>query len=330
MAEKRQRRPLVDCLFCDRRLSKKPEVLRIAAATGQHRRWVAMTLMEFWAWVEDKGAGGLLMHYDFAMLALTIEDTDLAFWEAVEAVGWLRKTECGLVVPNFDRFNGREARRRFLDAGRKAHIRNNPRSSSDTMRTQCGQDADPSPPSPLPSLLPLKEEERFPHTPSKEEENNPLFSSLSSSPTPTRDPVAEKGDEKEKPKEEAPIPPSLGTPGFLAAWQDWQRHRSEKRQTLTPTARKQQLKRLAAMGPARAVAAIEYSIANGWTGVFEPKENPNGPGERLGRVAPTPGKYAGRARVIDVDAPAPPEPRAEAPLFAEQGPDPGGDPGPAA
>jgi len=73
------------------------------------------------------------------------------------------------------------------------------------------------------------------------------------------------------------LPDVLNNEVFLAAWADWVRHRSEIRKPLKPTTIKQQLKKLAAMGVARAVAAIEHSIANGYQGLFEPKTPPGVP-----------------------------------------------------
>jgi len=57
---------------------------------------------------------------------------------------------------------------------------------------------------------------------------------------------------------------------FMIAWIDWKQHRTECKKKLTPTSIKMQFKRLAAMGEARAIAAIEHSIANGYQGIFEP------------------------------------------------------------
>ena len=58
---------------------------------------------------------------------------------------------------------------------------------------------------------------------------------------------------------------------FSEAWGTWIQHRREKRQPLTPTATKQQLAKLKAIGEERAITAIEHSVANSWTGLFEPK-----------------------------------------------------------
>lgn len=59
---------------------------------------------------------------------------------------------------------------------------------------------------------------------------------------------------------------------FAEVWQDWQQHRKEKKQPLTDTAIKSQFKKLKKMGEARAIAALTNSTENGYTGIFEPKE----------------------------------------------------------
>lgn len=68
-----------------------------------------------------------------------------------------------------------------------------------------------------------------------------------------------------------PLPACLDTPEFRDAWATWEQHRKEKRQPLTPSSRKVQLKNLAALGLSRAIAALENSTANGYQGIFEPK-----------------------------------------------------------
>lgn len=75
------------------------------------------------------------------------------------------------------------------------------------------------------------------------------------------------------------LPPTLDVPEFRTAWQLWEQHRKEKRQKLTPTATKQQLKELSEWGVSRAIAAIEHSIRKGWIGLFE--ENANGRTSKL-------------------------------------------------
>lgn len=61
-------------------------------------------------------------------------------------------------------------------------------------------------------------------------------------------------------------------------WQDYEQHRKEKRQTLTPTARKQCLAKLAGWkDEGRDLGQIlRHNIANGYTGLFLPNEKGNG------------------------------------------------------
>ncbi len=74
-----------------------------------------------------------------------------------------------------------------------------------------------------------------------------------------------------KSKEE--LPESLNTVDFLINWAAWIAHRCEIRKPLTPTAARQQIAKLEAMGERRAVAALKHSTANGWQGIFEPTTN---------------------------------------------------------
>jgi hypothetical protein len=57
---------------------------------------------------------------------------------------------------------------------------------------------------------------------------------------------------------------------FRAAWAEWRQHLREKKKPLGQTAAARQLAKLRDMGEARALAAIENSIANNWQGIFEP------------------------------------------------------------
>lgn len=63
---------------------------------------------------------------------------------------------------------------------------------------------------------------------------------------------------------------------FVLFWKNWVQHRKEKRATLTPTAIKEQLAKLAEMGEERAIEALKHSLRNGWTGIFEPKQQQTG------------------------------------------------------
>lgn len=68
------------------------------------------------------------------------------------------------------------------------------------------------------------------------------------------------------------LPLLLNTPEFIQAWTEWLADRKARGKTVTLRAAKIQLGKMELWGPAKAVEAINNSIANGWTGIFEPRE----------------------------------------------------------
>jgi hypothetical protein len=81
-----------------------------------------------------------------------------------------------------------------------------------------------------------------------------------------------------------PFPPELDTEAFRTAWAEWIAERKDKRiKPYTDRGASTQLKRLAAFGPAVAVAAIEASIRNGWQGLFPEKVPADVPGAKNAR-----------------------------------------------
>lgn len=57
------------------------------------------------------------------------------------------------------------------------------------------------------------------------------------------------------------------------AWQAWEQYRKEKKQKLTPSTAKKQMDFLGDRAGPEAIAIINQSILNGWTGLFELKQN---------------------------------------------------------
>jgi len=57
------------------------------------------------------------------------------------------------------------------------------------------------------------------------------------------------------------------------SWQDWEQYRKEKKQKLTPSTAKKQMDFLGGRAGPEAIAIINQSILNGWTGLFELKQN---------------------------------------------------------
>jgi len=66
-------------------------------------------------------------------------------------------------------------------------------------------------------------------------------------------------------------PEILDTPAFRAAWVEWIEDRRERRLSrYTAKAQQLQFERLAEMGHDEALAAIKWSIAQGYKGIFQP------------------------------------------------------------
>lgn len=114
-------------------------------------------------------------------------------------------------------------------------------------------------------------------------ENKPLTSPLQGDKDKDKEKEKDKAKDKEQVKEkytrepEVEIIPAGVSVELHEAIKRWEQYRKEKRNTLTPSGREAFTKKCAEWGDARAIAAIDHSIAQGWTGCFEPKTNTNGP-----------------------------------------------------
>jgi hypothetical protein len=78
-----------------------------------------------------------------------------------------------------------------------------------------------------------------------------------------------KGREGKEDKLELELP--FESDAFELAWSMWQEHRKEKKKKLTQSTASMQLKEMKEIGESRAISMINYSIKNGWTGLFEDK-----------------------------------------------------------
>lgn len=73
-------------------------------------------------------------------------------------------------------------------------------------------------------------------------------------------------------EEEVELPGPLNTPAFAAKWDEWLTwRRRERGKAVSETAARKQLAKLAAVGEARAIQALDLSIQNDWQGVFPEK-----------------------------------------------------------
>lgn len=88
-------------------------------------------------------------------------------------------------------------------------------------------------------------------------------------------PAEEKGREVEDEVEEKRSADAPFEGLLLDKWLEWEKHRKEKKSPLTPTARLAQIKKLAGRPPNEAIEMLDYSLENGYTGLFEQKNNGN-------------------------------------------------------
>jgi hypothetical protein len=65
----------------------------------------------------------------------------------------------------------------------------------------------------------------------------------------------------------AEILPELDTPEFRESWDRWLAYKRQKKKPYAPQTSGSVLKKLAALGPSRAVANIEEAIGQGWQGI---------------------------------------------------------------
>lgn len=67
---------------------------------------------------------------------------------------------------------------------------------------------------------------------------------------------------------------------FKKSWTDWKEYRRQARKKMTPATVKSQLSQLGKQPENIAIAMIEQSIGNGWTGLFGPKPNAKAPRQK--------------------------------------------------
>lgn len=242
-----------DWIKWQRGLTRKPEVIRMAAALGRSRHEVAGLLMQVWEWTDEQIADPDENGHAFVRIlsgqarALIDEIAGLpGFADAMSAEGWITFRSAHVEFPNWGRHNGNSAKRRCLDAERKRRER------SENVRKMSGSE---------PDKKRTREEKR--------REN-------SKSGVPDLDNA---------------LPQSLDCDSFRSAWADWLAYRQSLKPALKPQSIHQQLDRLAEHGPDVACATIRASIANGWKGLFPESTQPrkgrthaNGPGQLFAGV----------------------------------------------
>lgn len=219
------------------KLPEEPEVIELAEMLGMDEDHVVGKLHRLWSWFDQATTDGNAVGVTKKWLDRYLRTK--CFADALEKVGWLEVKNVGdkviSVMPKFDRHNGQSGKQRALTARRVARSRGGKTCNAKRNASVTKE-----------TLPPL------------------LFSSLLSS-----------SSEKVRTTNRSAIevPAELDTPEFAEAWRAWEQHRREIKKPLTATSIERQLKKFAEWGPARAIAAIEYTIEKGWQGLREPEQS---------------------------------------------------------
>ena len=102
-------------------LTRKPEVLNIAARLGLSHREVAAVLMEIWAWADSMSSDGNVAGVTFVTLDALTNTPGIG--NAMIEAGWLEDLGNGIIFPNFDRHNGNSAKKRAQTQRRVSSLR---------------------------------------------------------------------------------------------------------------------------------------------------------------------------------------------------------------
>lgn len=108
--------------------------------------------------------------------------------------------------------------------------------------------------------------------PSERIENKPLASPLQGAKDKEKDKDIQERKERANEEPEVEIIPIGMSAEMWSALKRWERYRVESKKRLTPSGKEALIKKCAALGDRRAIAAIDHSIAQGWTGMYEAKE----------------------------------------------------------
>jgi hypothetical protein len=100
-------------------LVRKPEVAQIARATGLDAFSVAARCMVIWEWADEVTTTGVVDGANREQIDLLAMHTGFcAALEACRPHGWIMVDEDGVSFPNYDRHNGRCAKKRVEDNNR--------------------------------------------------------------------------------------------------------------------------------------------------------------------------------------------------------------------
>ena len=107
-----------DWIKMDVRLPEKPEVWQIAGMCGIEVDAVVGKLLKVWGWFDAHTESGNAAGVTYPLVDHVAGVTGFA--EAMSFCGWLVQDGTSLILPNFDRHNGKTAKNRILTAKRVA------------------------------------------------------------------------------------------------------------------------------------------------------------------------------------------------------------------
>ncbi|MGB2246180.1 MAG: hypothetical protein ACPH3N_00845 [Alcanivorax sediminis] len=117
-----------------------PRIARLCDTTDQPEAMVIGGLYWLWSAADQHTEDGL-------MVGLSLRQIDRktgikGFGDALVAVAWIAEEEGGIRIVNFDEHNGASAKRRVMEAKRKASVRKVSASDADNKQTASGSDAE--------------------------------------------------------------------------------------------------------------------------------------------------------------------------------------------
>jgi hypothetical protein len=244
-------------------LAQDPAVFRIMRASKLDRFAVIGRLHAFWSWADEHTVDGEIHGVD-------LEDIDVVcqtkgFSAHLVLVGWLEVLDGCIRVPNFSRHNGDSAKRRMNDTEKKRTQRSgqNRETCPQVVPSKTGQNRDTCPES-----VPETTGQAGDKTGTREEKRREEKTIPPLTPLPGGNAAGQSSDEPspETRQRERTLPAVLDTPKFRQHWGDWLQYTTEinKGRPLPCQTIDRHMTKLATMGEAQAIKAIENAISRGF------------------------------------------------------------------
>src|SRR6056300_396873 len=104
----------IDWIKCEHALPDKPEVVSMAERLGVDQDLIVGKLFRFWIWADQQSRDGCALSVTKAFIDRVTYQP--GFGETLASVGWLVGEEGDYTIPNFERHNGKSAKKRAESA----------------------------------------------------------------------------------------------------------------------------------------------------------------------------------------------------------------------